>query len=267
MTPDRVDGLLPTPFTGIVVTLNESHRLRECLESLRFCDEIIVVDLGSTDDSVVIAEQCGARVVTHERLPIVEMIRDGVKEEARNDWLIFLDPDEVFPEDCHGDLSRLIGDRKDAATIMVPWRFYFKGRILTRTFWGQIRVKEAVVHWRRVRLKKTVHRGYEPLRDFQTVTLSLSGERHIKHFWMDSYRQLFEKHQRYIAHEGESRFVHGERFTWSSCVVETAKSLKRNLIDYRGILGGPRALFLSFFHGWYTFMSQLSLRSYQLRMR
>lgn len=259
----RNDARRPIPFSGIVVTLNESRRLRACLDSLSFCDELIVVDLGSTDDSVLIAEDCGARVIRHDRLPIVEMIRDKVKDEARNDWLVFLDPDEVFPEGCTESLSDLILSHGNAATVMVPWRFYFKGTRLNCTFWGEIRLKESVVHRRRVNLRSCVHRGFECLPGFETVTLSTPGDSHIKHYWMDSYRQLLEKHLRYIDHEGESRFTEGERFTWPRLFRETAKSLKQDLFDYRGIRGGPRGIFLSLFHAWYVFMGLLSLSRYQ----
>jgi len=259
----QTDDHEPIAFTGIVVTFNESKRLRECLESLSFCDQLIVVDLGSTDDSVRVAEENDAQVIHHEKLPIVEMIREKVKDEAINDWLIFLDPDEVFPEDGEVELSDLIKSHETAGSIMVPWRFYFKGKKLNCTFWGEIRLKEAVIHRQRVNLSPTVHRGYELVCGFESLTMSIGGDRFIKHYWIDSYRQLLEKHMRYIAHEGESRFKHGERFTWSRWVAETAKSLKNNLIDYRGIQGGFRGIFLSLFHSWYVCMSLLSLRKYQ----
>jgi len=49
-------------MTGVVVTINENRRLEQCLESLRFCSQLVVIDLGSTDDSVRIATigSCGS---------------------------------------------------------------------------------------------------------------------------------------------------------------------------------------------------------------
>ena len=89
----------PIKFTGIVVTYNEENHLKECLTSLMFCDQLIVVDLGSTDRSIEISKQCGAEIKHEKLVPIVEQIKERVVGFSRNDWIIFIDPDEVFPLD------------------------------------------------------------------------------------------------------------------------------------------------------------------------
>ena len=63
-------------FTGIVVNYNEGHYLRGCLNSLMFCRQLLVIDLGSNDASIEIAEHYGAEIIHHKRMPIVEQIRD-----------------------------------------------------------------------------------------------------------------------------------------------------------------------------------------------
>ncbi|HEY2074117.1 MAG TPA: glycosyltransferase, partial [Gaiellaceae bacterium] len=73
---------------------NEGHLLGPCLDSIAFCDEIIVVDLESNDDTVAVAEAHGARVVRHPLVPIAEAARVTVAPQARHDWLLVVDPDE-----------------------------------------------------------------------------------------------------------------------------------------------------------------------------
>ena len=72
-------------FTGIVVTYNEDKYLNECLKYLSFCEQLIVMDLGSTDHSVEIAKTYGAIIVQHERVPIVEQVRTKALEYS-NDY-------------------------------------------------------------------------------------------------------------------------------------------------------------------------------------
>ncbi len=54
-----------TPLSACIITLNEADNIAACLESLAFCDEIVVVDSGSTDATCELARGCGARVVEH----------------------------------------------------------------------------------------------------------------------------------------------------------------------------------------------------------
>ena len=84
-------------FTGIVVTFNDDRYLRSSLSSISFCDQIIVIDLGSFDNSVAIANEMEAEVIEHRWVPIADQIRQKALKFSKNQWVIFIDPDEVFP--------------------------------------------------------------------------------------------------------------------------------------------------------------------------
>jgi len=254
-------------FTGIVVTYNEARRLRECLNSLAFCDQLIVVDLGSEDESVEIARECGAEIVHHERVPVVEQVRSEVISRARNEWVVFADPDEVFPVGI-GEVSRsLIRRDPDLGVIMMPVQNYFKGRPLDFTVWGSgQQVCRRVVHRNRNRFSPHVHRGMQLLEGYTSITLPREPANCLKHYWVDSYREMFGKHWRYIKQEGQARYELGERFWWRRWVWETRQALRQNLFDYGGLKGGFTGIFLSFFYAWYVCMSLLSLRRYQRRV-
>lgn len=259
-------GMDEIKLSAVVVTFNEEKYLRDCLASLSFCDELLVVDLGSTDGSVRIAEEAGAKVLRHERVPVVEKIREYAMRLARNDWVVFLDPDEVMPPIFSDEVVKAAGAPL-AAVIRVPWQFYFKGKPLTCCVWGvKNMTKPVFIHRERTSLKPLVHSGYQPLPGYVVIEIPRSGDNFIRHYWMSSYGQLFEKHLRYIRYEGESRYNSGQRFSWLSMLWDAAQAVKTNLISYRGLLGGTTGVFLSFFYGWYVFMGWLSLRSYQKKM-
>jgi glycosyltransferase involved in cell wall biosynthesis len=250
-------------FTGFVVTFNESRRLSHCLESLQWCDQLIVVDLGSKDDSIDIAERWKAEVIHHRRVPVVEEIRRKAPKFSRHNWIVFLDPDEVFPRGSAHLIRRVAYSDGKIGGIVLPWVFYVKEKPLGCTIWGGTHSTMRVVHRDRVHFADYVHRGIELREGYRSENLSIEEVGHIRHFWVDSYAEMFRKHWRYVKKEGEAKFVRGYRFTWRRWIYETIEAARHNLVECHGLQGGARGLFLSLFYAWYVSMGFLSLGIYQ----
>jgi len=81
------------PLSAILITLNAASQLEETLLALRFCDEIVVVDSGSTDGTQALAERYGARVVACAWRGYGRQKQFAV-EQAANDWVLCVDADE-----------------------------------------------------------------------------------------------------------------------------------------------------------------------------
>lgn len=251
------------PFTAFVVTFNEKRHLRECLHSLACCNQRIVIDLGSSDGSIEIALESGAEILRRKRVPIVEQVRKENIACARNDWIIFLDPDEIFPAAAIPDLLSTIAATPSLGMIKLPWQFYFKGKPLHCTIWGRNNVKPAVVHKERIAFSDAVHRGLSILPGYSASAFPRDDRYVIKHYWVDSCEDLFEKHLRYLKHEGRARFCHGERFSLYRLIREPLSALKYNLFRYHGLRGGFLGVFLSTFYASYVFLSLCSLWKYE----
>ncbi|MBW4048507.1 MAG: glycosyltransferase family 2 protein [Proteobacteria bacterium] len=88
-----------TAVSAILITRNEAHNLPACLAGLAWCDEIVVLDSGSTDETVEIARRAGAQVQTSSDWPGFGPQKNRVLELARCDWVLSIDADErVTPE-------------------------------------------------------------------------------------------------------------------------------------------------------------------------
>src|SRR5574343_119964 len=86
------------PLSVAIITLNAASQLEDCLKSVRFADEIVVVDSGSTDGTQALAERYGARVLAQDWLGFGPQKQFAV-EAAAHDWVLCLDADErVTPE-------------------------------------------------------------------------------------------------------------------------------------------------------------------------
>ena len=255
-------------ISAFIVTYNEEKRLRDCLKSLSFCDQIVVVDLGSTDRSVEIARSCNVQLAKHAPVPFVEEVWADVIPMLNHNWVLRADPDEVFPPDMVSDLNDLLECvPDDVGYITIPHQFYFLENPLRYTVWGGIRNIGKVFHKHRVNIYPRIHGGIEIKDGYKSFDLTPSQTTAIQHFWVDSYSQLFSKHQRYIKHEGKSRYENGQRFSWIKMVTFTAKALLKSLVKKKGWLGGWVGWYLSFFYAIYEARAWLSLRTYQYSLR
>src|SRR5512136_1230257 len=95
---DSERPLILASLSVILITKNEAANIRACLESVAWADEIIVVDSGSTDDTVAICKELGAQVHVHD-WPGFGVQKNRALGYASKDWVLSLDADErVTPE-------------------------------------------------------------------------------------------------------------------------------------------------------------------------
>lgn len=255
------DGLR---MTGVVCSCNEAHHLPACLGGLAFCDELIVIDLDSTDDTAEVAERCGARVVHHRRVPVVEEVRRFAVEQASHDWVAFLDPDMVIPSHRGMALRRFVADHPQAARVWADGRNHFRGKPIHHGRWGGLHGFLVALHRRRVDLRPEVHEGIRPLPGFSDERMTAEREADlVQHFWVASTRQMIEKHRRYARQEGPIRYAKGERFGWAGALRRVAHEFKRALIWRAGWRDGASGVFLAGVWAWYAWACLWSVRRVQ----
>lgn len=95
----------PCPVTLVVIARNEAHTLGRCLDSVPFVAEKLVVDSGSTDDTVAVAKAHGARVVHQDWLGFGPQ-RNFATGQASHDWILVLDADEALTPELAAEFER-----------------------------------------------------------------------------------------------------------------------------------------------------------------
>lgn len=126
------------PLSVAIIVLNEEDRLAECLAGLGFADEVLVVDSGSTDRTVAIAEAQGARVLAQEWLGFGRQKQFAI-DQCRNRWVLVLDADERIPPETAREISEVLR-QPDCAAYSLPRQNFFCGRWLKRAGWWPDRV-------------------------------------------------------------------------------------------------------------------------------
>lgn len=98
----------PVPLSCTIIARNEEDRIGDCIRAVQgLVDEVVVVDSGSTDRTVEIAESLGARVVFHE-WPGYGPQKRYSEEMARNDWVLNLDADEIMTPELYNEIRGLM---------------------------------------------------------------------------------------------------------------------------------------------------------------
>jgi len=243
--------------SGCVISFNEEDRIRSCLESLVFCDELLVLDSGSTDRTRDIAEACGARVEIQPFLGHRRQKQRAV-ELAKHDWVCCLDCDEQISPELRAEIESHLADEPDETTIgySAPRSNTYLGKPMRHgLFWPDRKLR--VFHRGRAAWRGTdPHDRVEPL--VAGAVVDLGGPIHH-----DSYRS-FSEHERTVrrfasiaaeamAREGRTA---GPLSPWTRGLA----ALLKCLVVKSGWLDGWRGILASWMSAKYDFLKYRQLR-------
>jgi len=119
----------------VMHTFNSELYLQECLQSLVWADEIVVIDMHSTDKTREVAESFGAKVVLHENLGFADPARAFGLAQCKYDWILAADSDEIFSPALAARL-RDVSANDQADVVYLSFRNFFFGRELVGSGWS-----------------------------------------------------------------------------------------------------------------------------------
>lgn len=119
----------PTLCIGIL-TMNEERRIAQCIQSAKFADQIVVVDSGSKDHTVAIAQSLGAQVHTHADWQGFAEQRNRMLQYCTADYIFFLDADEVITPELQVEIQAAVASQQNKVWKIL-WNQVAYGRALT----------------------------------------------------------------------------------------------------------------------------------------
>lgn len=246
--PDR-----SAPITAIVIYRNESAMLDRCLGSLRWCEQLITIDMCSTDNSRDIARRYSDAMFEVQPYPIAEPARVAAVRQARHDWVMMIDPDMYIPPTLAQQITCEIAPNPSHGAYALPQWFYFKDRQLTSTVWGALNFKQILIHRDRCAVLPYCNRLTE-LKPGQTAgRIEHDGHNHMHHYWSSSYRTLLWRHlQRYAYLEAKAIAAHGGRFNLRRAITRPIVDAYRSLRDFDGWRDPMRGYLLTGIYFAYT---------------
>lgn len=120
----------------VISAYNEEQKIADCLSSVSFADEIIVVDCSSTDNTGSIAKKMGARVLRRENNPMLNKNKNFGFSHATHPWILSLDADERIDTELQQEIKNLVlHDTQDFAGYTIPRKNIIFGRWIEHTGW------------------------------------------------------------------------------------------------------------------------------------
>ncbi|MDR7099923.1 glycosyltransferase involved in cell wall biosynthesis [Lysobacter niabensis] len=225
------------PISACIITFNEADRIGDCLASLAFCDEIVVVDSHSTDATRAIAESLGARVIARPFDGFRSQKQFAI-EQATHDWVLCLDADERVSAELRAAIE---AERAGGFTTAAGYRF----ARLSEYFGKFLRHGNAYPD-RVLRLFDRRRGGWRGTREVHEAA-SVEGEvRTIRgdliHYPYRSLEQQLAKTQRYARMMAEHDFARGKRATLGKLVFAPSWRFWRGYVLRGGFLDGWHGL-------------------------
>ncbi len=210
---------LKPSISAVVIARNEEVNIASCLETLLWCDEIILVDMESEDQTVEIARKFTSRIYSHPKVPAFDIAKKYAVDQATGDWILLIDADEMVPVPLAEELRCQSLD-EHISIVEIPFRHFILGTCAEYTGWG-----------------------YTPFIHF--------NYRDSTHF--------MEKLNRYTSVEAQHLTDRGEMFSYRHLVIDSLREFYRRYLPGRGYREGVRGLALALMMAFYRALTWIKV--------
>jgi len=236
----------------ILITKNEAENIRACLESVAWADEIIVVDSGSTDDTVALCKELGAQVHVHD-WPGFGVQKNRALGYATKKWVLSLDADERVTPELRAEIEAILKTEQTVDSYLVPRLSNYCGRFMYHSGWypdllprlfkrGKARFSDDLVHERLI---------------VEGSSAKLKGL--LLHYAFDGMEEVLHKVNQYSTAGAAMMHKRGRQASLTGAVVRGLWSFFRTYILRGGILDGREGFMLAVSNAEGTYYRYLKL--------
>lgn len=239
-------------ISAVIVVKNQKDLLQKCLSSIaKWVDEIILIDLESTDDIATLAKRFKTKYyLLHKNVLIVEEIRQASLKYISHEYVLFLDPDETISPDLAEDLSTKARESQYDYLSTPRQNFVFGKWVKHSRWWPDYQTRlfrHNKVTWGKALHSEPAVTGsgfkYDPLEKFAI--------RHNNYRSLDEY---FDKNLRYAKADAQDRFSKGSDFTLSQTIKLSVSELISRFFADKGYKDGMHGLILAILQSFYYFL-------------
>ena len=121
-------------ISAIIITKDEEHSIRECLQSISWVDEIIVVDSGSKDQTLKICKEFRAKIFTKSWQGFGPQKNEGIKH-AKHKWILSIDADEIITPELKKEIIAITKSNNPSEAYSICRRSFYCGRLIKFSGW------------------------------------------------------------------------------------------------------------------------------------
>lgn len=238
----------------VMIAKNEAELLSECLQSVTWADEIIVLDSGSTDGSVALAESLGAKVFTHTDWQGFGKQRQKAQSYATQDYVLMIDADERVTPELRHSIEQVLANADDNVVYSLGRRNLFLGRFMRHSGWYPDRVNRLYANQRYRYNDDLVH---ESLNTGGAKVVPLQGD--LLHLTCRDFFAFQRKQLHYAEQWAIQRHQAGKRCGYLSILTHTLGAFCKTWLLRAGFLDGKQGLLLAVVNAQYTFNKYAAL--------
>ena len=236
-----------TKLSVTIIALNEAAHIRACLDAVRWADERLVVDSGSTDGTQELARAAGARVIERD-WPGYSEQKNFAATQASHDWILSVDADERVTPELATEIRELLARGPEAAGYRVPRVTWHLGRWIRTTDWYPDR---------QLRLYDRRRATWPARRVHESVTadgpvVDLKGE--MQHFAYRDIGHHMQTMDRYTTLAAAELHAAGRRAGLFDLTVHPWAAFMRNYLLRGGITDGIPGFVISTMNAYYVFL-------------
>jgi glycosyltransferase involved in cell wall biosynthesis len=243
-------------ITGIIICKNEEDSIEECLKSISWCDEIVVVDSGSTDKTIEIAKKYTDKIFFNEWKGFSEQ-RKFALTKVSNEWVFVLDADERCTDELASEIKTVLSftDFKSKG-FYIPRKSFFLNKWVKHCGWYPD-YKLRLFDKNFVKISdRLVHEGYE----VNAETNKLKND--ILHYTVNSISEFTEKINHYSSLSALEK-ANKKKITFLYLFFIPSFEFAKKFIFQAGFLDGITGLMVSYFHMITKLLTYMKMREIQ----
>jgi len=222
-----------------IITKNEKENIRQCLQSISFAGQIVIVDSGSTDNTLEIAAEFGCEIYSEAWRGFGPQKQSAI-DKCSQPWILVLDADERIPPDTANIIKKIVTDSnvKDAG-FSFPRKNYFQGRWIKHAGWWPDRI---VRLFRKEAGRITTAMVHESV-EVQGTVGALNAA--IEHYTESRLVKIIQKIDRYSTLGAETAFKEGKKSSTGGAFLRSFFTFVQDYFFRLGILDGMPGLTLA----------------------
>lgn len=227
--------------SAVINTYNEERNLDRCLKSVAdFADEIIVVDMHSSDKTVEYAKKYKAKIFYFEQTRYVEPARNFALSKAGGDWIFLIDADEELSKSLAEELKRISEENKVDFVEIPRKNIIFNKWIEHSRWWPDYLVR--FFKKGKVNFSEKIHEP--PKTQGLSLRLEASEKYSLIHYNIQSVSQYLERINRYSDIQAEELIKAGYKFSWRDLILKPSNEFLSRYFPGEGYKDGLHGLVL-----------------------
>lgn len=243
-----------TPVSVIVITKNEEHNIDDCLRSVSWAKEIVVVDTGSTDATIERARQFTEKVFSHEWQGYGET-KNFALQQCSYEWVLWIDADERVTPELQGEIQKALEMVENTTVAFrIPRLANFLGKWIYHCGWYPGKVirlfRKSSATFSKAKVHEQLLVGEGKIGELQA---------HLLHYTDPTLEHYFEKLNRYTSLAAEDLYARRKRFHLYQLFVHPLWIFVKMYILKAGFLDGMQGFILCVLSAHYVFVKYAKL--------